>query len=189
MAKRTCSIDDCGRPVFARGWCNRHYNRWRSHGDPLTTLRRPPVDRPRIDPAVRFWPKVEKTETCWLWTGALFKTSGYGQFSCQSTNMLAHIWSYENVNGPVPDGLQLDHLCRVRRCVNPAHLEAVTAQVNNLRSEAPSARNAMKTHCPQGHPYAGTNLYTYRGQRVCRECGRLAQRRYNERKRARKGAA
>lgn len=170
MADRTCSIEDCGRPVFARGWCNRHYNRWRSHGDPLTTLRRPPVERPRIDPAVRFWPKVEKTETCWLWTGALFITSGYGQFSHESRSVLAHRWAYEDAYGPIPDDLQIDHLCRVRHCVNPAHLEAVTAQVNNLRSEAPSAYNARKTHCPVGHPYSVYGRVTKSGQRECGPC-------------------
>jgi hypothetical protein len=78
---------------------------------------------------------------------------------------------YWQIRGPVPEGLELDHLCRNRACVNPWHLEAVTHRVNVLRGAAPVAFHAKKTHCPSGHPYSGENLYFWRGrQRMCRAC-------------------
>ena len=121
----------------------------------------------------RFWAKVQRDASggCWLWTAGLSDT-GYGQFwtggKCQS----AHRFSYETFVGPIPDGLHIDHLCRVRACVNPTHLEPVPPGVNNARGFSPSALNAQKTHCPQGHAYAGENLVVIRGKRHCRECKR-----------------
>lgn len=89
-------------------------------------------------PRTRFWRYVRKTETCWLWTGAL--SNGYGRFSVtgavgsKAKQYRAHQWAWESVNGPVPVGLVLDHRCGVRACVNPAHLEPVTTQENARRS-------------------------------------------------------
>jgi hypothetical protein len=81
--------------------------------------------------------------------------------------------TYETLVGPVPNGLELDHLCRVRACVNPGHLEPVTHRVNTLRGETVAARNARATHCPAGHPYDEVNTYADRlGRRSCRECCR-----------------
>jgi hypothetical protein len=84
----------------------------------------------------RFWAKVEEDERgCWIWTGA--KTTGYGRYSPPKAKrlVLAHRYAFENLVGPVPAGLDLDHLCRTRACVNPAHLEPVTRQVNLLRGD------------------------------------------------------
>jgi hypothetical protein len=107
---------------------------------------------PRKTMEQRFWEKVDKTETCWLWTAAKFKKDGYGMFYVKNNKIIAsHIWSWTTLNGPVPDGLELDHLCRVRHCVNPDHLEPVTHHENVLRSESPTAKNARKTHCNKGH--------------------------------------
>lgn len=108
---------------------------------------------------------VAVTETCWIWTGAL-KEKGYGQVSWQGKNKRAHKLFYECFKGPVKDGLVLDHLCRVRRCVNPDHLEAVTPKVNSERGYW-----ASKTHCIRGHELAGDNLYRNPdGNRHCRAC-------------------
>jgi hypothetical protein len=104
-----------------------------------------------------FVAKTEFTETCWLWTGG--KTGlGYGQLGVNGHKSLAHRWIYEVCNGPVPAGLELDHLCRIPRCVNPDHLEPVTHRINMLRGETLAAKEASKTHCPRGHSYSGENL-------------------------------
>lgn len=119
----------------------------------------------------RFWSKVDRTDTCWLWTASTDR-SGYGQFRVAGKTVLAHRFAYEAEAGPIPDGLQLDHLCRVRHCVNPAHLEAVTPAVNNLRAPGCISNiNRLKTECPAGHPLSGTNLYVFPdGRRTCRIC-------------------
>lgn len=104
---------------------------------------------------------------CWVWTG-FRERSGYGRFTCAGVRKLAHRWSYELLVGPVPEGLQLDHLCRNRSCVNPAHLEPVTGRTNILRGECDAADNARKTHCKRGHLLAGNNIYWRSGNR--REC-------------------
>jgi site-specific DNA-cytosine methylase len=126
-----CPIDGCDRPIQKRGWCNTHYQRWRTHGD---------VDAGRsvafknAPESMRFWSKVEKTDTCWLWRGAL-NEHGYGIFGREASKdtVRAHRWAFENVVGQIPDGLDLDHLCRVRHCVRPDHLEPVTNQENTRR--------------------------------------------------------
>lgn len=164
-----CRIDRCERRVFARGWCSRHYRAWRNHGDPM---HRPPTIEER------FWPRVRKTGTCWLWMGGC-TPEGYGMFKAEK-QMGAHRYAYELLVGPIPPGLQLDHLCRVPRCVNPDHLEPVTNRENSLRGTSPLAQNARKSHCPQGHPYDEENTYHYDGERHCRECGRIRNRAQKE---------
>jgi HNH endonuclease len=108
--------------------------------------------------------------TCWLWTGSVHR-NGYGKFGDnRGKTSLAHKVTYEIFRGPVPEGLTLDHLCRVRHCVNPDHLEPVTQAENNRR--APNGHRA-KTHCPEGHLYDAVNTRYYRGWRICRECDRV----------------
>lgn len=94
----------------------------------------------------RFWSKVDKSGTCWLWTASI-RATGYGQFRVGKRTRDAHRVAWELTNGSVPDGLQLDHLCRNRACVRPDHLEPVTQRENILRGTAPTAVNAVKTHC------------------------------------------
>ncbi|MDX3315184.1 HNH endonuclease signature motif containing protein [Streptomyces sp. ME08-AFT2] len=128
----------------------------------------------------RFWVKVAAPDSngCWLWTGKVNRY-GYGDFGLRKRLVKAHRFAYTVTRGPIPDGLVLDHLCRVRHCVNPAHLEAVTQRENTLRGDAPSARRARLTHCPQGHPYSKANTYvTSRNERKCRACHRIRQRAY-----------
>lgn len=126
----------------------------------------------------------EPNSGCWIWLGSLGH-GGYGQFMVARQNYRAHRWAYEHLVGPIPhDTPQLDHKCRVRCCVNPAHLEPVTNKQNVLRGEGVTAENAVKTHCPQGHPLSGNNLRFLNGTwRACRQCHREWQRGYRARRR------
>lgn len=132
----------------------------------------------------------EPNSGCWLWTGAA-TDRGYGRVWVHAAQRAipAYRALYELENGPVPDGLELDHLCRVPACVNPAHLEPVTHKENQCRSplimKGAGDRMRAKTHCPQNHPYAGKNLYTFPdGRRVCRICRHESQMRHLKRKKA-----
>ena len=143
----------------------------------------PPLNRRQINPAEeRFWAKVERrgADDCWTWTAGT--SEGYGQFglSRRSGSIRAHRFAYELLIGPVPDGLELDHLCRNRLCVNPAHLEPVSRRENILRGESPTAQHARQTHCKNGHPLSGDNLYLHpKGSRVCLTCKRAYERRHH----------
>jgi hypothetical protein len=130
----------------------------------------------------RFTAKYEVAESgCWPWT-AYVNPWGYGMFRVASRESmrLAHRVAYELFVGPIRAGLEVDHLCKVRNCVNPAHLEPVTQAENMRRSELPARRgvhNASKAACPQGHPYDVGNTYlTPNGDRQCRTCRRVHRR-------------
>lgn len=134
-------------------------------------------------PAARFWPKVEKSDGCWLWAGAV-SSSGYGSFCWRSDeNVSAHVAAWRLTHGDVPGGLELDHLCRSPLCVNPDHLEAVPHRVNVQRgtvAEVNRRRQQAKTHCSHGHEYTPDNTYWVNRPEVsggrsrqCRECSRL----------------
>lgn len=137
-----------------------------------------------IPPPDRFFAKVD-VGLCWEWTGCV-TSNGYGQFR-DGKVVLAHRWAYEHLVGPVPEGLELDHLCRVRHCVNPDHLEPVTRAENIRRgiSRIATARYwTTVTHCSKGHEFTHANTYiNVRGVRCCKICIRDAQRRYKEKKR------
>src|SRR5258708_31744488 len=138
----------------------------------------------------RFWPKVDKNGPipehrpelgpCWLWLGYITPNTadnrgGYGRFWLYRPGkpfkqIPAHRYAYELLVGPIGDGLEPDHLCRNRSCVNPSHVEPVTRRENVLRGGNPQAINARKTHCNQGHPLSGDNLRMENGSRRCRTC-------------------
>lgn len=126
-----CLVEDCARPHSARGYCALHYRRLRIHGDPQHVL-------VVLDARERFETFVEKTDTCWLWCGSL-TYDGYGIFREDNRRTGAHRFAYEWHVGAIPDGLHLDHLCRVRNCVNPEHLEPVTPQENDRRARERAA--------------------------------------------------
>jgi hypothetical protein len=143
----------------------------------------------------RFWSRVDKTPTCWIWTGHLNKPTAYGHFRIADdapgvkSKILAHRLSWYLFGNTVPEGMELDHLCRNRRCVNPAHLELVTHTENVRRGVSPSALHAQKTHCPQGHPLSGSNLKLSKNgkgriARCCRICKDKQQAHRLEKKRA-----
>jgi HNH endonuclease len=122
----------------------------------------------------RFIAKVRFTETCWVWVASKNR-DGYGFFYVGGAhNMVgAHRVAWMLFRGPIPDEMTIDHLCRVRCCVNPAHMEVVDRVTNVMRGSGCCVRNAAKTHCDRGHELAGANLYLFRGQRFCRACHRI----------------
>ena len=120
----------------------------------------------------RFWPKVDASGDCWLWTGAR-KPTGYGNFWSGERYVLAHRFAYEALVGEIAEGLTIDHLCRVRSCVNPDHMEPVPWEENNRRGHTIAARNAAKTRCPRGHEY---DYRSPRGVRRCTTCDRVLER-------------
>ena len=134
----------------------------------------------------RFMEKVIETDDCWLWDAAIGR-NGYATFKFEGRMQSAHRTSYRHFVGPIPEGLQLDHLCSVRWCVNPRHMEPVTQKENIMRGHGFAAINAAKTHCPRGHPYDAKNTYLGRLRsntlaRHCRECHRMTERdRYRQR--------
>lgn len=124
----------------------------------------------RANPMERFCLCVEtRPDGCWFWLGAP-NAAGYGTLKVDGQTVAAHRFAYEWLIGPIPDGLQLDHLCRVRRCVNPTHLEPVTSRDNSLRGDTLAARQSAQTHCIHGHALSGDNLRFNGGKRVCRTC-------------------
>jgi len=135
----------------------------------------------------RFWTKVVKGTSgeCWIWTGG-HSTNGYGTFYDGTRNTSPHRYSYLTFIGDIPMGLELDHTCQVKGCVNPGHLEAVTHRENLLRAKGPAGDNARKTHCKRGHEYTQANTYIYvepKGypHRMCRECNRINVKFYRQR--------
>ena|SRR5581483_7110375 len=147
-----------------------------------TRIRRPFEATPET--IERFWAQVDKNgpNGCWLWTGALDRC-GYSAFFSRGAR-IGHRVAWQLTNGPIPDGMCLDHLCRVRACVNPDHLQPVSAKENTLRGNTPAGNNAKKTHCIRGHEFTPENTiirksYTTKGRNgVARQCRTCLKSRY-----------
>lgn len=117
----------------------------------------------------RFWAKVKfRQHGCWDWTSNI-SPKGYPTMHLNKVPTYAHRIAYTDTHGPIPCGMELDHLCRNTQCVNPAHLEAVTHKENCLRGNGPPAVNAKKTHCIRGHELSGDNV-RMRADKYARQC-------------------
>ncbi len=133
-----------------------------------------------ITPLKRFEAKYipEPNSGCWLWLGT-GNQHGYGRFVVNGQITLAHRFAYETLKGPLVDGLELDHLCRMRCCVNPDHLEQVT-HAENVRRGA-----AVETHCKWGHEWTPENTWMNGAWRFCRQCNNDRQKATQARKKFR----
>lgn len=162
-----CSIPTCDVLAVARTWCHRHWKLWRRHGDPQGGK----SNLKGLSAIQRFWLQIDKTDTCWLWTGNRTRL-GYALFRNEFGNKEAvHVFAYRTLKEPIPAGLEIDHLCKVRHCANPQHLEAVTRQENIRRSDCPAGLHARKTHCIHGHKFSPQNTYIREhGRRRCKTC-------------------
>ena len=129
----------------------------------------------------------KRPNDCWIYNGNI-NPGGYGCFYPEGTvKIFAHRYAYSREYGAVPEGLVVDHKCRVRSCVNPAHLRAVTNSENTLCGIGPTAINARKTHCNRGHSLSGKNLYVrFDGFRKCRACHIIGAEKYRANKRAKR---
>lgn len=132
-----------------------------------------------------FWKKVVKMKNCWNWV-ACKGQDGYGHLSVNGKNFRAHRISYMISNGEIPEGFQIDHLCRNTSCVNPKHLEAVTQRENIMRGFGITAQNLRKIYCINNHKFTNGNTWFYKEKgairRVCKACTKIKTRNYLERK-------
>ena len=120
--------------------------------------------------------------SCWLWTGSVWR--GYGYMYFRGKWPATHRVTYEATRGAIPNGLVIDHLCRVRNCANPMHMEAVTDKINVLRGTGPTARLARQTHCLRGHEFASANLHILpNGRRRCKACALWREAQYRAQRR------
>ena len=130
---------------------------------------------PRVKILARYTPVPESG--CWIWDLSL-NSCGYGVLYVGDKQIRAHRYFYEHLRGQIPEGFVIDHLCKVRCCVNPDHMEIVTFRENVLRGESPSANYARREHCKHGHLLVGDNVYInqrYPNRRQCRTCNRDRQ--------------
>lgn len=138
-----------------------------------------------------FWRMVKKTRTCWIWTGRP-NVTGYASTRYHGPTISVHRLAWFLTHGEFPEWpMTIDHLCRNKICVNPAHMEVVTVKENVLRSTCPPALNAKKTHCPNGHSLTGNNVRMTNGgkSRVCRICNNANISRSARERRAKKRVA
>lgn len=193
----TCSVDGCGGEHYAKSLCCKHYSKMRYHTVPglrevvnARNRHRGQVLATNPNRYQKFFDRVEFTDSCWLWVGPKLP-NGYGRVSWMGKLTLTHRIAYEMLVGPIPSGLTIDHLCRVRACLRPDHLEPVALYINVMRGLNPTAINKRKTHCPRGHLLTPGNLVpsvAKRGARSCLACSRINARVSPEKRRERYAA-
>lgn len=192
MAVKLCSVEACDGRHRCKGYCGKHYQMWLKWGDPLVNKA---IDGSRdpYDDIIKYG--VTRVGEC-LVSNASKGSNGYRRIRAGNKNFLAHRVSFEKWHGTIPSGMVVDHkchneaasrgecnggACHHRACVNPAHLEAVSCLENRMNSvlyvESLGAWQKGKTHCPEGHPYSGENLFmTHQGGRSCLTCRRKQDR-------------
>lgn len=162
-----CSVSRCLRPAYGDRLCSAHYQQVRKHGRILEVTQRSSVQD-------RLFAKVQYLENgCIEWRGRwrIGLRREYGAIRASGQMQLVHRVAYELLVGKVPDGTELDHLCRNTLCISPSHLEPVTHRLNVLRGISPPAQNAARTHCVEGHPFDAANTIARSdGGRRCRAC-------------------
>lgn len=159
---KKCSVEGCDRKFRCKGYCNVHYRRWMQYGTPLP-------DHMNKSEEDRFWEKVDKRgpSECWIWTAG---TRGkYGFFNIPPTTIGSHRYSYQLVNGLIPNGLVIDHKCRVPLCVNPAHLQAVSVVLNaqNLSGATSRSKSGVLNVWWDSTWKRWTGQVTHRGEKRC----------------------
>lgn len=129
-----CAIDGCDTPMLARGWCIAHYERWRAHGDPLG-------GGPIVyaTPEEAFAARTERQGDCLIWIGGKLP-DGYGQISVGGRRVRVHRYAWEREHGPIPEGVEVDHICHSRACVNVKHLRIVT-RAQNMANQSGAHRD------------------------------------------------
>lgn len=196
MNEATCSVEGCEADAFSRGWCPKHYQRWKKHGDPLAVgaSGRPrgpaKVKRPRQSPIERLMQRRFEVDLgyvtpCWYADYAINKKIGYAVIGgTDDKTLYAHIVSYVHFKGEIPEGLQLDHLCHSaaiatcpggatcphRRCWNPDHLEPATQRENIARGMSPGARSVRTGLCGRGHLLTDVYVRKSTGYPTCATC-------------------
>lgn len=188
----TCLLPECSKPAKARGYCSTDYARLTYQG--LIVTRKyllPPEEAIRNAVSVVYVPDVQVLGPCWISTGEP-GPNGYARLSIQGVRDYLHRHSHRVFIGPIPDKAEVDHLCFIRMCGAPHHLEAVSHSVNTARSTAPSAMNGRKEVCDEGHALDEANTYIWIGptgnvQRHCRKCHCAREREAYRRRRGLEG--
>lgn len=185
-----CEFPDCGRPVRADKLCKTHYENKRQ-GIPLSPIKykRPDGSLPQIICDEVMCPRLDLGTPCHVFRGGK-NDDGYGQVKYNGRTTTVHIYTWEQENGPVPEGFEIDHQCMVRACCNNDHLRCVTHKVNSIEnSKSVGAIHAAKTHCHRGHEFNEESTYRGKnGERVCRICRRQHIRNNYYRNKAKKAA-
>lgn len=172
---RVCAVDGCDRPFHTQGYCNAHAYRLKTTGSVQAEI---PIRESHSEEEWFHGNFIQDSDTdCWEWQAGK-GTNGYGLMRVDGRQTAAHRFAYQLYVGPIPEGLDLDHLCRNRGCVNPGHLEPVTRRENLMRGETITARKAAQTHCIHGHEFTpeNTGRNSVTGTRRCRACDRARNR-------------
>lgn len=208
-----CSIDGCYKPSHSRGWCRGHYMKWWKHGDPHISKPRKKRSRCSVDGCenlTQAWgrcPKhyermkkygsdelpeeppfldyiLSRCEIGICWSFESPRADGYGKVTRDGRQYLVHRAVWEELVGPIPDGMDIDHLCRNRSCCNPDHLEPVPRLENFLRGYHQSADSLRRQVCKRGHPFEGNRIVRKDGRTECRPCVRERQRLLRQKRRS-----